>query len=208
VGLGPESLALALPFGLAPFAFVRHKRQKRFDKFVNELPDALDLMVSALRAGHSMIGALGIVAAESREPIRREFRLCFEEQNFGIDLREAMANMLLRVPLPDLRIIVTAILIQKESGGNLAEALEKTGYLIRERFKLRAQIKVHTAQSRFTAVILTVVPYALGTVLYFENPSYMMLLFSRPLGHKMMAVGVVLNAVGLLVIRRIIKIRM
>jgi tight adherence protein B len=115
---------------------------------------------------------------------------------------------LLRMPLPELRIIVTAILIQKESGGNLAEALEKTSSLIRERFKLRDQIKVHTAQSRFTAAILTGLPFALGTILYFQNPTYMHLLFSRPLGHKMMAVGALLNLLGLLVIRKIIKVRM
>jgi tight adherence protein B len=207
-GLGPVCMALALPFGLAPFAFVLSKRRKRFGLFLKNLPDALDLMVSALRAGHSMVGALGIVANDAQEPIRREFRLCFEEQNFGVDLREAMANLLLRMPLPDLRMIVTAILIQKESGGNLAEALEKTGYLIRERFKLRDQIKVHTAQSRLTAAILITAPFALGTILYFQNPAYMMLLFSRPLGHKMMAVGAVLNVTGLLVIRKITKVRM
>jgi tight adherence protein B len=207
-GLGPVCVALALPFSLAPFAFVLSKRRKRFDVFLKELPDALDLMVSSLRAGHSMVGALGMVANDAKEPIRREFRLCFEEQNFGVDLREAMANLLLRMPLPELRIIVTAILIQKESGGNLAEALEKTSSLIRERFKLRDQIKVHTAQSRFTAAILTGLPFALGTILYFQNPTYMNLLFSRPLGHKMMAVGALLNLLGLLVIRKIIKVRM
>ena len=207
MGLGLLSLALAAPFGLAPFAYVLSKRRKRFDKFIKELPDALELMVSALRAGHSMTSALGIIANEAHEPIRHEFRLCFEEQNFGMDLREAMANLLSRVPLPDLRMIVTAILIQKESGGNLAEVLEKTGLLIRERFRLRGQIKVHSAQARLTGGILSAGPFVLGVILYFENPAYMSLLFSRAQGHKMMAVGAVLNVLGLLIIRKIIRIR-
>ena len=118
----------------APIFYVLHKRRQRFNKFEQELPEALDLMVSALRAGHSLVAALGLVAHESPDPIGAEFRICFEEQNYGLELRTAMSNLLTRVPLQDLRIVVTAILIQKESGGNLAEVLDKTAYVIRERY--------------------------------------------------------------------------
>jgi tight adherence protein B len=172
------------------------------------MPNAIDLMVSAMRAGHSLIGALGTVATDAPEPIRREFRLCFEEQNFGMDLRVAMANLLHRVPLPDLRIVVTAILIQKESGGNLAESLEKTAQVIRGRFRLRDQIRIQTAQSRATGAILATMPVFLGTVLYFVNPRYMRLLVTDPLGRKMMAFGAIMNVLGLLLIRKIVRIRL
>ena len=142
-----------------------HKRSKRFNKFEQGLPEALDLMVSALRAGHSLVAALGLVAQESPDPIGGEFRICFDEQNYGLELRTAMDNLVARVPLQDLRIVTTAILIQKESGGNLAEVLDKTAYVIRERFRLKRQVRVHTAQGRLTGWILSFLPIVLGIAL-------------------------------------------
>ena len=206
-GPGILSLILMLPVGAAPFIYVRAKRRARFAKFLKVLPDGIDLMVSALLAGHSLIGALGIVAADAEEPVRREFRLCFEEQNFGVDLHTAMDNLRQRVPIHDLRIIITAILVQKESGGNLAEVLERTAQLIRDRFRLQDQIRVHTAQSRLSGILLTVAPLAIALLLNIVNPGYMTLLFQRPLGHKLMAIGLGLNLTGLMIIRSIVRIR-
>jgi tight adherence protein B len=206
-GIGILCLILTMPVGAAPFIYVRIKRRARFLRFLKVLPDVLDLMVSALVAGHSLIGALGIVASDAAEPVRREFRLCFEEQNFGVDLHTAMDHLRRRVPIPDVRIIATAILIQKESGGNLAEVLERTAQLIRERFRLQDQIRVHTAQSRLNGILLTVGPLAIALILSIVNPGYLEPLFHTALGHKMMAIGAGLNLLGLFIIRSIIRIR-
>ena len=205
--LGILCLILTIPVGAAPFIYVRMKRRARFVRFLKVLPDVLDLMVSALQAGHSLIGSLGIVATDAAEPVRREFRLCFEEQNFGVDLHTAMDHLLRRVPLHDMRIIATAILIQRESGGNLAEVLERTAQLIRERFRLQDQIRVHTAQSRLSGLLLTIAPLAIAIMLNIINPGYMTPLFHTSLGHKIMAIGLGLNLLGLLIIRSIIRIR-
>src|ERR1035438_602232 len=135
-----DSILIALPVGLllgaVPFGFVLHKRTKRLDSFQQGLPEALDLMVSALRAGHSLIAAMGSVARECADPVGCEFKACFEEQNYGLELKAAMDNLIKRVPLQDLRIFATAIMIQKESGGNLGEVLDKTSHVIRERFQI------------------------------------------------------------------------
>lgn len=201
------SALLALPALSVPLLYVLRKRQRRFDQFQEKLPAAIDLMVSALRAGNSTIGALGIVASEAPEPVRREFRICFDEQSYGVDMRAAMRNLVTRVPLPDMRIITTAILIQKESGGNLAEVLDKTAQVIRERFRLRDQIRVHSAQGRLTGLILSLMPLAMGLLLFAMNPEYIMVLFTHPLGHKLMIAGAVMNMLGLLVIRKIVRIK-
>jgi tight adherence protein B len=198
-------MLLGLLAGFAPLAFVLHKRRQRFNQIEQELPEALDLMVSALRAGHSLVAALRLVAYESPEPICGEFRICFDEQNYGLELRSAMENMVNRVPLQDLRIVVTAILIQKESGGNLAEVLDKAAYLIRERFRLRRQIRVHTAQGRMTGWILSFLPLILGVALYLLNPATMSLLWTRPIGVKLLYASAVMTVTGALIIRKIVN---
>jgi tight adherence protein B len=203
---GAASIVYGLPAAALPFLYVLSKRSRRFYTFQQKLPDALDLMVSALRAGNSTMGALGIIASEAPEPVRREFRTCFDEQSYGVDMRTAMDNLVTRVPLPDLRIITTAILIQKESGGNLAEVLDKTSEVIRDRFRLYDQIRVHTAQGRLTGGILTIMPVVLAAVLYVLHPKYIGLLFTHPKGHKMIAGALVMNLLGWLVIRKIIRI--
>ena len=190
---------------LAPLAFVFHKRSRRFQQIEQELPESLDLMVSALRAGHSLVAALRLVAYESPEPISGEFRICFDEQNYGLELRTAMENMVNRVPLQDLRIIVTAILIQKESGGNLAEVLEKASYVIRERFRLKRQVRVHTAQGRLTGWILSILPIALGIALYLVNPQTMSVLWTRPVGVKLLYLAAGMTITGALIIRKIVN---
>jgi tight adherence protein B len=184
------SILIALPFGLlvgsAPIGFAYFKRNKRFDKFQEGLPEALDLMVNALRAGHSLIAAMGLVARECADPIGCEFKACFEEQNYGLEMKAAFDNMIVRVSVQDLKIVATAIMIQKESGGNLAEVLDKTAHVIRERFRLKRQIRTHTAQGRLTGIVLTLLPVGLGIVLYFLNPELMSLLWTTEIGRKLM----------------------
>lgn len=199
------SMLIGLLAGFAPLAFVFNKRSRRFNQIEQELPESLDLMVSALRAGHSLVAALRLVAYESPEPISGEFRICFDEQNYGLELRTAMENLVSRVPLQDLRIVVTAILIQKESGGNLAEVLDKASYVIRERFRLRRQVRVHTAQGRLTGWILSILPVVLGIGLYLLNPVTMSVLWTRPIGVKLLYASAVMTITGALIIRKIVN---
>ncbi|HSY37245.1 MAG TPA: type II secretion system F family protein [Acidobacteriaceae bacterium] len=196
---------IGVVIGGGPIFYVLFRRKQRFEKFEAELPDSLDLMVSALRAGNSLVAALSLVAQESPDPIGAEFRICFDEQNYGLELRTAMNNMLTRVPLQDLRIVVTAILIQKESGGNLAEVLDKTAYVIRERYRLKRQVRVHTAQGRLTGWILSFLPVVLGIALYLVNPDAMSLLWKRDIGIKLLYASAALTVTGALIIRKIVN---
>jgi tight adherence protein B len=188
-----------------PSFWVMQKRRRRFNDFESGLPEALDLMVSALRAGHSLVAALRLVAEESPDPIGVEFKLCFEEQNYGLELRTAMDNLITRVPLQDLRIVVTAILIQRESGGNLAEVLEKGATLIRERFKLRREVRTRTAQGRLTGWILSALPLIMGVLLYFINPKLMSLLWTRTIGVKLLYTAAGMTLLGAMIIRKIVN---
>lgn len=200
------SVLIGLLLGATPTVYVLNKRRKRFAKFEAGLPEAIDLMVSALRAGHSLNAALGLVASEIPDPAGTEFRICFEEQNYGLELRTALDNLTTRVPLQDLRMVSTAILIQKESGGNLAEVLDKTAYVIRERFRLRREVRTYTAQGRLTGWILSLLPVVLGIALYAVNPKTMSVLWTNPLGIKFLYLSVIMTVVGALVIRKIIRI--
>ncbi len=192
-------------FGSVPFVYVLQRRRRRFNKFEENLPEALDLMVSSLRAGNSLVSALRLVATESPDPIGPEFRICFDEQNYGLELRSAMEHLVVRVPLQDLRIVVTAILIQKESGGNLAEVLDKASYVIRERFRLRRQVRVHTAQGRLTGWILTLMPIVLGIGLYFISPETVSVLWTRAIGVKLLYTCGIMTIMGGLIIRKIVN---
>jgi tight adherence protein B len=190
-----------------PIFYVFWQRSRRFGQFEQNLPNALDLIVGALRAGHSLISAIGIVGREAADPIDKEFRICFDEQNFGVDFRTAMLNLATRVPIQDVRIVVTAVLIQRESGGNLAEVLEKVASIIRDRFRLKKQIQVHTAQGRLTGAILAVLPVVLGFALYMVNPKHMSVLWEKPVGVQMMWGSGIMTTIGALLIRKIIRIR-
>jgi tight adherence protein B len=190
---------------MAPFGLVLFKRSQRFAKFEQGLPEALDLMVSGLRAGHSLIAAMALVGRECSDPVGGEFKTCFEEQNYGLELKVAIANLLERIPLQDLRIMATAIMIQKESGGNLAEVLDKTSYIIRERFRLKRQIKVHTAQGRLTGWILSLLPVVLGIALFFVNPNMMSVLWTREIGVKLLWASGAMTLLGGLIIRQIVN---
>ena len=191
---------------LLPFGFVLVKRNRRFSAFEKNLPEALDLMVSGLRAGHSLLAAMALVARECPAPICGEFKIAFEEQNYGLEMKVALENLIKRVPLQDLKITTTAILIQKESGGNLAEVLDKTGYVIRERFRLKRQIMVHTASGRLTGLILTLLPVVLGVGIYFVDPGMISILWHRDIGIKLMWAAAGLIVLGGFVIWKIVDI--
>ena len=201
------AIAMGALGATVPFLYVSYLRSKRFAAFEGILPDALDLMVGALRAGHSLTSAIGMVSREMAQPVAGEFRKCFDEQMFGIETRVAMLNLVTRVPIQPVRVIATAVMIQKESGGNLAEVLEKAAYVIRERTKLRRQVQVHTAQGRLTGSILALLPIVLGVGLYFVNPEHFSLLWKRPLGLKMLYGGTTMCVLGILMIRKIVNVR-
>jgi len=201
------SVMLGAIGAICPILYIAFKRSQRFDRFERGLPEALDLMVSALRAGHSFISALESVAREMPKPLGEEFRKCFDEQNFGLEMRESMLNLAARIPIHDVHIIVTAILIQKESGGNLAEILEKVAYIIRQRFRLKKQVRVHTAQGRLTGLILTLLPVILGAAMYLVNPEHMSILWENPMGIKLIYTSVIMTVIGGLIIRKIVNIR-
>jgi len=194
------AIAAGIPLSMVPLGIVVILRRRRFNAFEEGLPKVLDMMVSALRAGHSFNAALGLAAREGPEPISSEFRICFDEQNFGLDLRHAMENLMTRVPLTDLRIAATAVLIQKETGGNLAEVLDNTSEVIRERARLKRQMRVHTAHGRMTGWVIGCLPFALFIVLYILNPQMESMLWKHEMGIKllygggaMMVIGVQLN---------------
>jgi tight adherence protein B len=209
--LRAPTLALAILVGLAvgaiPYLYLFWKRYSRFRRFEELLPDTIDLMARALRAGHTVTSSIEMVSTEGTEPVASEFRRVFEEQNFGLPLREAMLNLAARVPLPDVNFLVTAILVQKETGGNLAEILDKATAVIRERFRLRGQLRVYTAQGRLTGWILAGLPFFMFILLNLVNPEYEKTLLTDPVGQKLIYVGIGLMVAGGWVIRKVIDIR-
>jgi tight adherence protein B len=164
-------------------------------------------MSRGLRAGHSVSAAIEMVSQEVADPTGSEFRKTFEQQNFGLPFREALEDLARRVPLPDLQFMVTAILVQKETGGNLAEILDKTGNVIRERARLKGQLQVYTAQGRLTSWILGLLPFVMFVLLSLVNPAYTRVLVDDPLGQKLVMVGMALMLLGFYVIRRIVDIK-
>jgi tight adherence protein B len=195
------------PVGFAlPFAFLRMKRTRRLRKFEEGFPEALDLMSRALKAGHAFATGLKMVADEMEEPIGPEFRKAFDEQNFGLPLKDALTNLTVRIPLLDVRFFSTAVMIQRETGGNLSEILENLAHVVRERFKILRQVRVYTAHGRLTGYVLLALPVFLAIALSFINPEHMQLLFREPLGHKMLAVTVVMQTIGYFWIKQVVKI--
>ena len=198
-------LMIGLATGSGPIIWVYMKRKKRLGKFEQGIPEALELIVSALRVGHSLNAAMGLVSRECADPVGGEFRVTFDEMNYGLELKSALDNLVTRVPLQDVKIVSTAILIQRESGGNLAEVLEKTSQVIRERFRLRRQVLTHTAQGRLTGWILTLLPVVLGVLLYMVNPDLMSLLWKKELGIKLLYAASIMIVIGGLIIRKIVN---
>ena len=175
-------------------------------QFEEQFPEALDLLSRALRAGHALQTALGMVAEELKAPVGPEFKTTFDQQNFGLPLRDALNQLAERVPLLDVRFFVTAVLIQRDTGGNLSEILDNLAHVVRERFKIRRQVRVHTAHGRFTAYVLLSLPPALAIVLSIINPDHMGLLFHEHLGRTMLVIALIMQTIGFLWIRQVIKI--
>jgi tight adherence protein B len=191
--------------GYLPIGLLSFKRARRIKQFNAALPEAIDMMGRALRAGHSMTASINIIAEQSVEPVRSEFNEVFKQQNFGLPLRDAMSQMLDRVPSQDLRVVVTGILVQKETGGNLAEILDRTSNTIRERLKIQGEIKTHTAQGRMTGWILCMLPVVMLVVINMINPGYSKVLVDTPIGQMLSYLGVGLLVTGGLIIRQIIN---
>jgi tight adherence protein B len=190
-----------------PFMHVAYRRSRRMHAFLSLLPDALDLMSRALQAGHSFAETLHMIAVEMPEPISTEFRKTYEEQNLGLSLKLALENLAERVPLLDLRLCITAIMIQRETGGNLAEILEKVGYTIRERFRILEDLKTLTTSSRMSAWILCALPLFVAVAVTYMNPDYMSVLWTDPRGHKLLLAAAAMQVSGMLIIRKILKIK-
>jgi tight adherence protein B len=205
------SILFMVIFGLMaaslPFAHVWWTRKKRFDSFLEHLPDALDLMSRGLSAGHAFSEALHMVSAEMPEPIATEFRKTYEEQNLGLSLKLALENLTQRIPLLDLRMCVTAVLIQRETGGNLAEILEKVAYTIRERFRIMGDLKTLTTSSRMSAWLLCGLPIAVALVITVMNPEYMSVLWKDPRGHYLIGTAMFMQVTGMLIVRKILRIK-
>ncbi len=190
-----------------PLMWLIMRRRRRLRKFAKQLPDALELIARALRAGHSLQSGFHLVSEEMQDPIGTEFHRAFEEQNLGIPMDEALNNMCERVPNLDLRFFVTSIILQRQTGGDLAEILDKIGELIRERFKIYGQVQALTGEGRLSGIVLLALPPALFLAVYRLNPDYVMVLFTDPMGKQMLAGGVVMQILGALVIRKIVNIR-
>jgi tight adherence protein B len=192
-------------FGL-PFLFLKVKRTRRLRTFEEQFPEALDLIARALKAGHAFATGLKMAADELPEPVGPEFRKTFDEQNFGLPMKDALDNLAHRIPILDVRFFVTAVLIQRETGGNLAEILENLGFVVRERFKILRQVRVYTAHGRFTGYVLLALPAVLGIALSFINPEHMNLLFRESIGHMLLGLALVMQVIGFLWIKQVIKI--
>jgi tight adherence protein B len=190
----------------APFIFITRERRARLEKFEEQLPDAVDVMKRALRAGHPFNACIKLVAEDMDAPIAREFELTFADVNYGNDLRRALLGMLLRVPSMNLMAVVTAVLIQKETGGNLAEIFERISQVIRSRFRFGRRVRTLSAEGRMSAWILALVPIILFGVLWITTPSYLPPLLAHPVGQKMLAFACVMMVVAVFWMRRIIRI--
>ena len=191
---------------LLPVAFLVQRRGARLHKFEEQFPEALDLMARALRAGHAFQTSLGMAADEMKEPVGPEFKKTYDQQNYGLPLRDALQQMTERVPLLDVRFFVTAVLIQRETGGNLSEILDNLAHVVRERFKIRRQVRVYTAHGRFTAGVLLSLPAALAIALMFINPEHMNVLFKERMGQTLLVAAIVMQGIGFIWIRNVIKI--
>lgn len=203
----PLMILFAFIAGSIPFLHVISKRKKRLKKFLQLLPDALDLMSRGISAGHAFTEALQMVATEMPEPIATEFRKTYDEQNLGLSLKLALGNLVQRIPLLDLRMTVTAIMIQRETGGNLSELLEKVAHTIRERFRIMEDLKTLTLSSRWSAWLLCALPIFLAIYMSVMNPTYMEVMWRDPRGHNLLFLAAVMQILGMLMVQKIMKIK-
>jgi tight adherence protein B len=191
---------------VGPFAFIAFKRSRRLRSFEKTFTEAIDLLGRAVRAGHSFTTGMEMISSELAEPVAGEFRAVFDEQNFGLPLKDALLNLAERVPLIDVRFFVTALLIQKDTGGNLAEILDNLSHVVRERFKVLGEVRTRTAQGRLTAAILIALPPAMMLILRFMNPEYEGLLFTDPLGPYLLGLAAGLQVIGAGLLWKIVHI--
>jgi tight adherence protein B len=198
---------LGIALGFIPFTALFLKRKRRLASFGKQLPEALELIGRALRAGHSLASGFKLVADEMPAPIGIEFERCYEAQNLGVPLEDAIEEMTIRVPNLDLRFFATAVILQRQTGGDLAEILDKIGHLVRERFIIWGQIQSLTGEGRLSGIVLLALPPALFVVMWYLNPGYSMTLFTDPMGHQMLAGAIVMQIFGALVIRKIVNIK-
>jgi tight adherence protein B len=196
----------AIAGAMVPWGWLRYKRSARLKRFEEQFPEALDLLSRAIRAGHAFQTAMGMCADELPAPVGAEFKKSFDQQNFGLPLKETLYELTERVPILDVKFFVTAVLIQRETGGNLAEILDNLAHVVRERFKILRQVRVHTAHGRFTGYVLLALPASLAVALAWLNPEHMDLLFKEPMGQMMIMGAIVMQTIGYIWIRRVIKI--
>jgi tight adherence protein B len=199
-------LAIGLVLAFAPLQIVRMRATKRMRKFEEQFPDIVDLIARALRAGHAFTTGLALAAEEAPQPVAGEFRLLYDQQNFGMPLPEALRALADRVPLLDARFFVTAVLTQRESGGNLAEILGNLANVTRERFKVKRQVRVLSAHGRITGWVLSGIPPALGAGMMVVVPGHVQVLVDDPMGPPMVLAGLFLQVVGMLIIRKLVDI--
>ncbi len=191
----------------APYLYLKYQRSRRTLAFNDGLADAIDLMARALRAGHSLSSAIEVLSEQAAGPVAQEFQAVFQQQNFGLPMRDALLAMAERVPSKDLRFLVTAMLVQKETGGNLTEILDRTSYVIRERIRIEGEVRTHTAQGRLTGWILSLLPIALLVMLNLINPGYSAVLLHDPTGQKLLYAGAALIAIGSFIISKIVDVQ-
>ncbi|WP_164100886.1 type II secretion system F family protein [Candidatus Laterigemmans baculatus] len=203
---------LLAPFGGlmltgVPISWLAMKRRKRLARFGKQIPEALELLARSLRSGHSLAAGFGLIASEMDEPISREFGRVFEEQNLGIPLEEALEDLADRIPNMDLRFFATALILQRQTGGDLAEILDKISRLVRERLQIMGQVQALTGEGRLSGVVLLALPPVLFLTMFFLNRDYIMMLFTEPLGRQMLVFALVTQVVGALAIKKIITIK-
>lgn len=201
------ALVAAPLFGLLPYLFVRRARTKRLELFEEQFPESIELIARALRAGHAFPTGLQMVADEIPAPVGTEFKLVYDRQNFGMSMNDALKGLADRVPIIDAKFFATAVLTQRETGGNLSEVLDNLASVIRERFKVKRQVRVVTAHGRITGWILAALPPVLALILCFVSPEHMKTMITDPLGIKMLAIGGTMQAIGTVIIRKLVNIR-
>jgi tight adherence protein B len=204
---GLLSIPTAILPGMIPFFYIYLKKKRRMEKFQRQLPDALDLIARALKAGHAFTGGLRMVAEEFGDPIGTEFEKTLNEINFGVGIPEALKNLPSRVDCPDLKFFITSVILQRETGGNLAEILAKITYLIRERFKLQNRVQVLSAEGKLSAILLVAIPFVIALALAALNPAYIKTLFVDPIGKIFVAFALIMMIIGIFVMKRMIQIK-
>jgi tight adherence protein B len=198
---------VAVVMGSLPMVWVLMRRKRRLKQFAAQLPEAMEMIARTLRSGQSLGFGISLVATEMNQPIAGEFNRVFEEQNLGIPMEQSLNELAERIPNLDLKFFVTAVILQRQTGGDLAEILDKIGSLIRDRFRIWGQVQALTGEGRLSGVVLLVLPFVLFLAVYQLNPSYVTVLFTDPMGTKMLTVAVIMQILGALVIRKIVNIK-